>query len=70
MGAFAIKAHYTTSEVAEILCVSRRTVYRYIKASKIDWERVGRGRYMIPLSGLYSMASIVDSMQLVSAMER
>jgi excisionase family DNA binding protein len=68
MGAFAIKAHYTVREVAEILGVHNHTVYRYIKKGKLDAERLGR-RYIIPLSSLYMTASLIDSMQLMGSLE-
>ena len=68
MSQFKVKAHYSVREVAAILGVCRQTVYTYIKNGKLEHERLGK-RYIIPLSSLYATASLIDSMQLMAALE-
>ena len=37
------KKLYTPDEIAEILSISRRTVYNYIHSSKLKATKIGRG---------------------------
>jgi excisionase family DNA binding protein len=45
------KTHYSTTEAAELLGISRIAVFKWIKAGKIEAKKVGRN-FVIPRSAL------------------
>jgi len=46
------KRFFRPDEVAEILCLSRRTVYRMIKDGRLPGVRLGSGPWRIPRENL------------------
>ncbi|MBP3222904.1 MAG: helix-turn-helix domain-containing protein [Actinomycetaceae bacterium] len=51
---------YTVAEVADLIRVSRMTVYRMVHAGELPAIRVG-GSYRVPASALESLVSYQDS---------
>lgn len=45
------KTHYSTTEAAELLGISRIAVFKWIKAGKIEAKKVGRN-FVIPRSAI------------------
>ena len=39
---------YTVPDIAEILSISRASVYQLLKDKKFPWFRIGKGHYRIP----------------------
>ena len=54
------KKSYRPDEVAEILCLSRRTVYRMIKQGRLQAMRFGNGPWRIPWQTLEEIHSPED----------
>jgi excisionase family DNA binding protein len=43
-----LERHYSTGKTAEILGVSKRTLYGWIRQGKIEYVRLPNGHYRIP----------------------
>jgi excisionase family DNA binding protein len=50
-----LERHYSIGKAAEILGVSKRTLYNWIRQDKIEYVRLPNGHYRIPQSAILKM---------------
>jgi excisionase family DNA binding protein len=50
-----LERHYSTGRAAEILGVSKRTLYGWIRQGKIEYVRLPNGHYRIPETEILKM---------------
>jgi excisionase family DNA binding protein len=50
-----IERHYSTGKAAEILGVSKRTLYNWIRQDKIEYVKLPNGHYRIPETEILKM---------------
>jgi len=50
-----LERHYSTGRAAEILGISKRTLYNWIRQDKIEYVRLPNGHYRIPQSAILKM---------------
>ena len=56
-----MKEYYTAQEAAEILKVTRRTVYRWIKEEKLKCNKTATGGLLIPADALLFFIGEADT---------